>query len=147
MFDHIGVVVSDFAKSKAFYAQALAPVADSTDPVERVAFACGFLLRGVLAYQGAVRAMIAATITRPELAGTRPGLRFGLIDEALAPLSSTLMVADPAGLAQLKNDLAAVVSAEALFVLTDLAGLPPGDAIASLIRTATTITAAALQQA
>ena len=128
-------------------AEALAPVADSTDPVGRVAFACGFLLRGVLAYQGAVRAMIAATITRPELAGTRPGLRFGLIDEALAPLSSTLMVADPAGLAQLKNDLAAVVSAEALFVLTDLAGLTPDDAIASLIRTATTITAAALQQA
>jgi hypothetical protein len=29
--------------------------------------------------------MIAATITRPEQAGTRPGLRFGLIDEALAP--------------------------------------------------------------
>ena len=26
MFDHIAVVVSDFAKSKAFYAQALAPV-------------------------------------------------------------------------------------------------------------------------
>jgi catechol 2,3-dioxygenase-like lactoylglutathione lyase family enzyme len=26
MFDHIGVVVSDYAKSKAFYAQALAPV-------------------------------------------------------------------------------------------------------------------------
>jgi hypothetical protein len=44
----------------------------------------GFLLRGVLAYQGAVRAMIAATITRPELAPVRPGLRFGLIDQALA---------------------------------------------------------------
>ena len=49
-------------------AEALAPVADSCDPVERVAFACGFLLRGVLAYQGAVRAMIAATITHSELA-------------------------------------------------------------------------------
>ena len=57
-------------------AEALAPVADSCDPVERVAFACGFLLRGVLAYQGAVRAMIAATITHPELATIRPGLRF-----------------------------------------------------------------------
>ena len=68
-------------------AQALSPVAGSTDPVERIAVACEFLLRGVLAYQGAVRAMIAATITRPELAATRPGLRFGLIDEALAPLS------------------------------------------------------------
>jgi len=29
MFDHIGVVVSDFAKSKAFYAQALAPIGHS----------------------------------------------------------------------------------------------------------------------
>lgn len=30
MFDHIGVVVSDFAKSKAFYTQALAPVGHSS---------------------------------------------------------------------------------------------------------------------
>ena len=29
MFDHIGVVVSDFAKSNAFYAQALAPIGHS----------------------------------------------------------------------------------------------------------------------
>jgi AcrR family transcriptional regulator len=136
-------------------AEALAPVADSADPAERIAFACEFLLRGVLAYQGAVRAMIAATITHPELASIRPGLRFGLIDQALAPLDGTLMATDPAGLAQLrlaqlrlaqlKRDLAAVVSAEALFVLTDLAGLAPDDAIASLVRTATTITKAALQ--
>ena len=126
-------------------AEALAPVADSADPVERIAFACEFLLGGVLAYQGAVRAMIAATITRPELAPVRPGLRFGLIDQALAPLDGTLTATDPAGLAQLKRDLAAVVSAEALFVLTDLAGLAPDDAIASLVRTATTITKATLQ--
>jgi AcrR family transcriptional regulator len=126
-------------------AEALGPVADSADPVERIAYACEFLLRGVLAYQGAVRAMIAATITRPELAGTRPGLRFGLIDQALAPLDGTLMITDPARLAQLKTDLAAVVSAEALFVLTDLAGVAPGGAITSLVRTATTITEAALQ--
>ena len=125
-------------------AEALAPVADSADPVERIAFACEFLLRGVLAYQGAVRAMIAATITRPELAQARPGLRFGLIDQALDPVSGRLPGADPAGLAQLKDDLAAVVSAEALFVLTDLAGLTPDDAIASLVRTATTVTQAAL---
>src|ERR1039458_4833879 len=126
-------------------AEALGPVADSADPVERIAYACEFLLRGVLAYQGAVRAMIAATITRPELAGTRPGLQIGLIDQALAPLDGTLMVTDPARLAQLKTDLAAVVSAEALFVLTDLAGVAPGGAITSLVRTATTITEAALQ--
>jgi AcrR family transcriptional regulator len=126
-------------------AEALAPVADSADPVERIAFACEFLLRGVLAYQGAVRAMIAATITHPELASVRPGLRFGLIDQALVPPDGTLVATDPPGLAQLKRDLAAVVSAEALFVLTDLAGLAPDDAIASLVRTATTITKAALQ--
>src|ERR1035438_6064244 len=46
-------------------ADALAPVADSRDPVERVVFACEFLLRAGLAYQGAVRAVISATITRP----------------------------------------------------------------------------------
>lgn len=126
-------------------ADALAPVAGSTDPVERVAFACQFLLRGVLANQGAVRAMIAATITRPDVATTRPGLRFGLIDEALAPLDGASTSPSPDRLARLKRDLAAVVSAEALFTLTDLSGLTPQDAIASLVRTATTITAATLR--
>jgi AcrR family transcriptional regulator len=125
-------------------AEALSPVAGSADPVERIAVACEYLLRGVLAYQGAVRAMIAATITRPELAATRPGLRFGLIDEALAPLGDPRVAADPAGIARLRKDLVAVVSAEALFVLTDLAGLAPEEAIASLIRTATTLTQSAL---
>jgi AcrR family transcriptional regulator len=123
-------------------AEALGPVAGSSDPVERIAFACEFLLRGVLAYQGAVRAMISATITRPEMAAIRPGIRFGLIDQALAPLNDTLAATDPGGFVQLKRDLAAVVSAEALFSLTDLAGLTPDDAIASLVRTATTVTAA-----
>jgi len=107
-------------------AEALAPVAGSRDPVERVAFACEFLLRGVLSSQTAVRAMIAATITRPEQAATRPGIRFGLIEEALAPLNDTLG------------------GTEALFSLTDLARLTPEDAIASLVRTATTVTEAAL---
>ena len=61
-------------------AEALDPVAASNDPVERVAFATRFLLEGVAARQGAVRAMIAATITRPEVVNdARPGIRFGLI--------------------------------------------------------------------
>jgi AcrR family transcriptional regulator len=124
-------------------ADALAPVADSRDPVERIAFACEFLLRGVLAYQGGVRASISATIVRPESARRRPGLRFGLIDQALAPLDDTLGATDPRRLTQLKQDLAAVVSAEAFFSLTDLAGLSPDDAIASLVRTATAVTEAA----
>jgi AcrR family transcriptional regulator len=139
--DLVSLVDETFAAMWPSPAQALAPVADSGDPAERVAFACEFLLRGVLTSQTAVRAMIAATITRPEQAAIRPGIRFGLIDEALAPLNDTL---EPARLTQLKQDLAAVVSAEAFFSLTDLARLTPEDAIASLVRTATAVTASAL---
>ena len=82
-------------------AEALASVADSVDPVERIAFACEYLLRGVLARQGAVRAMISATVTRPENATARPGIRFGLIDHALRPLEGTLGMTDPEAYAQL----------------------------------------------
>ena len=124
-------------------AEALAGVAASTDPVARVAAATEHLMRLVLARQGATRAMIAATITRPAIADRRPGLRFGLIDYALEPLDGTL---DPAALTQLKNDLAVVVSAEALFCLTDLCGLAPEAAIASAVHTATTLTRAALEE-
>ncbi|MDI5962756.1 TetR family transcriptional regulator [Streptomyces sp. SL13] len=124
--------------------EALASVADSRDPVERVAAATEHLLRLVLGYQGATRAMIAATITRPATADARPGLRFGLIDHALAPLDDTLGATDPAALTRLKNDLAVVVSAEALFCLTDLCRLDPQDAIASVVRTASTLTRAAV---
>jgi AcrR family transcriptional regulator len=122
--------------------EALAGVAASTDPVARVAAATEHLMRLVLARQGATRAMIAATITRPATADRRPGLRFGLIDYALAPLDGKL---EPAALSQLKNDLAVVVSAEALFCLTDLCGLAPEAAIASAVHTATTLTRAAVE--
>lgn len=124
-------------------AEALQPIAASADPVERVGFAAEFFLRRVLSYQGAVRAMISATITRPEIvARYRPGIRFGLIDQALDPVTGTLAL--PAQrLTQLKNDLAAVISADALFPLTDLCRLSPDEAVSSLVRTATTITAAA----
>jgi AcrR family transcriptional regulator len=125
-------------------AEALRSVAGSRDPVERVAAATEHLLRLVLTYQGAARAMIAATVTRPATAGIRPAMRFGLIEYALAPLAQTLGTDDPAALAQLRNDLAVVVSAEALFCLTDLVRLDPEDAIASVVRTATTLTRAAL---
>jgi AcrR family transcriptional regulator len=121
-------------------AEALAPVAASDDPVERVGYAAEVLFTGILARQSAVRAMIAASITRPDVAARRPGHRFAFIDHALAPLSGT----DPEVLAQLKRDLAVVMSAEALFVLTDLCRLPPADAIASAVHTACTLTAAAL---
>jgi AcrR family transcriptional regulator len=125
--------------------EAFKSVTNSRDPVARIAAATEYLLRHVLAYQGAVRATIAATIARPaESAATRPGLRFGLIDYALAPLGDTLGVTDPAALTQLKRDLAVVVGAEALFSLTDLYELAPEDAIASIVHTATTLTRAAL---
>jgi AcrR family transcriptional regulator len=120
-------------------AEALEPIAASSEPVERVAFATEFFLRRVLSYQGAVRAMISATITRPALAAHRPGIRFGLINQALDPIASTLRL--PVELiAQLKQDLAAIISAEALFSLTDLCRLTPDEAVGSLVRTATTIT-------
>jgi AcrR family transcriptional regulator len=122
-------------------AEALAPVAGSDDPVERVGYATEVLLTGILSRQSAVRAMIAASINRPDLAATRPGHRFALIDQALAPAAGT----DPRLLAQLKQGLAVVMSAEALFVLTDLCALPPQDAVASAVRTARSLTAATLR--
>lgn len=130
-------------------AEALAHVADSTDPVERISAAAEYLLRRVLSRQGAVRAMIAATIAKPGGAVRRPGLRFGLIDFALAPLEDP---ADPAAafdagvLARLKLGLAAVVGAEALFSLIDLQGLDPQDAVSGLVDTAATLTRAALAE-
>jgi len=129
-------------------AQALAPVAGSADPAERVAFACEYLLRGVQAYQGSVRAMISHTIVAPARAAARPGIRFNLIDYALAPFERADGPAflPLAAMADLKQDLAVVISAEALFVLTDLCGLSPDDAIASAVRTATTLTKAAFAE-
>jgi AcrR family transcriptional regulator len=129
-------------------AESLEPVAHLDDPVERIAYATEALLHEVSAYQGAVRAMIAASIVRPDAAPQRPGRRFGLIDEALAPLAADLAAtkhtaADHAAFDQLKRDLAIVVSAEAFFSLTDLCGLDADAAIASAVHTARTLTAAA----
>jgi AcrR family transcriptional regulator len=128
-------------------AEALAPVAASNDPLERVAFATRFLLRGVAERQAVVRSMISATMVQPELSGRgRPGIRFGLIEYALAPFVDVLDSANPELLAQLRLDLALVVSAEALFSLTDLCGLSIDDAISSAEKTARTLTSAAFQQ-
>src|SRR5580704_796180 len=114
------------------------------EALAQVEFATEHLLRHVQRYQSAVRPMISATITKPGAAAMRPGLRFGLIDHALAPLEATLGQQRPEALRQLKHDLAVVMSAEALFTLTDLSGLSPADAIASAVRTARTITTAAV---
>jgi AcrR family transcriptional regulator len=123
-------------------AEALADVADSADPVERVAAAAENLARLVLARAGAVRAMIAATIVRPEGAAARPAQRFGLIDHALQPWAE-IHAEDCETLAQLKRDLSVVMSAEALFSLIDLNGLDPEAAVRSIVSTATTLTRAA----
>ena len=128
-------------------AEALAPVAASNDPLERVAFATRFLLRGVAEREAVVRSMISATMVEPELSGrARPGIRFGLIEYALAPFFDVLDSANPELLAQLRLDLALVVSAEALFSLTDLCGLSIENAISSAEKTARTLTSAAFQQ-
>jgi hypothetical protein len=123
---------------------AMAPMSGSDDPVERIGFATEVLLREVLAHQAAVRALIGASITKPAAAGVRPGRRIGLIDEALRPLNATMAVRRPAEFEQLKRALAIVVSAEALFTLTDLLGLAPGPAIASAVQAARSLTAAAM---
>jgi AcrR family transcriptional regulator len=128
-------------------AEALLPVEDSQDPVERVGYATEVLMRRVLAYQGAVRAVIAASITRPDHAAIRPGYRFGLIEQALLPVAGALAAGGPEVIEQLTRDLAIVMSAEAAFTLTDLCGLSPDEAVASAVRTARTITAAALSAA
>ena len=112
------------------------------DPVERVAIATEFLARGVFQLEGAVRAMIALTIARPEVADVRPGHRIGLIEAALAPLAS----AGRDRLEQLVNDLSVVVSAEAFFTLLDLRKLPPEAAVASLVETAKSLVRAAIRE-
>ncbi|MFE5124259.1 hypothetical protein [Streptomyces sp. NPDC056669] len=52
---------------------------------------------------------------------------------------------DPEAFAQLKRDLTVVVSAEALFTLMDLCGLDPQAAVDSAVRTATSLTQAAVR--
>jgi AcrR family transcriptional regulator len=128
-------------------AESLAAVAHCDDPVERIGYATEVLTRGVLASASAVRATIAGTITRPRLAGTRPGHRFGLIDYALAPFATRVGPKGAQALEELRQGLAVVMSAEALFILTDLYGLAPDDAVASIVHTARTLTAAAVQAA
>lgn len=139
--DLVSLLLEAIADQLPVPEEALAPVADSRDPAQRVAFATDFLLRHVLARQGVVRAMIAGTVARPGQ-NPRPGLRFGLIDHALA--AEFIGAPDPATLVQLKCGLAVVVSAEALFGLMDLYGLDPEQAIASLVSTAASLTRAAL---
>ena len=118
--------------------EVLPSVVELADPVERIALATEYGLNHIWQYQATVRAMIAATITRPEGALSRPGLRFGLIDEALVTVEGW------PDLEQLKRSLAVIIGAEALFSLTDLCGLDPDEAIKTLVHAAATITRAYL---
>ena len=117
---------------------------DPADPVERVAYAAELLARLVIDRQSAIRALISASITRGTARAVRPGYRFTLIDHALSPLAGPIPRIDAATLEQLRRDLAVVISAEAVLTLTDLYGLDPDPAIASIVHTARLITEATL---
>jgi AcrR family transcriptional regulator len=117
---------------------------DGDDPVERIGQATEVLARATLRRQGAVRAVVAASIAKPASAKDRPAHRFGLIDHALAPWIERNGLSGSPEIDQLVRDLGVIVSAESLFTLLDLNGLPPDDAVASLVATARRATAAAV---
>ena len=128
-------------------ASALAAGADPGDPVERVAYAAEFLAKLVLERQGAIRALISVSVVRGTARRVRPGYRFALIDQALAPLTAHNPDVDSATREQLRRDLAVVISAEAVLTLTDLYGLDSEAAVASIVHTARIITEATLRRA
>jgi AcrR family transcriptional regulator len=125
-------------------AAALAAGADAGDPVERVAHAAELLAKLVLERQGAIRALISVSVARGTARQMRPGYRFALIDQALAPLTGRNPGIDATTLEQLRRDLAVVISAEAVLTLTDLYGLDSEAAIESIVHTARLITAATI---
>jgi AcrR family transcriptional regulator len=122
----------------------LRSVTHGDDPVERIGQAAEILGRAVLRRQGAVRVLVASTIGKPATAKDRPAHRFGLIEHALAPWIDECGSAGRADVEQLVRGLALVISAESVFTLTDLCGLAPDAAIASLVETARRMTAAAV---
>ncbi len=128
-------------------AAALAAGADPGDPVERVACAAELLAKLVIERQGAIRALISVSIARGTARQVRPGYRFALIDQALAPLSGHKPGIDAGTLEQLRRDLVVVISAEAVLTLTDLYGLESEAAVASIVHTARLITEATLSRA
>ena len=128
-------------------AAALAAGGDPGDPVKRVAYAAELLARLVIERQGAIRVLMSVSIARGTGRTVRPGYRFALIDQALAPLSGRNPGIDAATLEQLRRDLAVVISAEAVLTLTDLYGLDSDAAVASIVHTARLITEATLSRA
>jgi AcrR family transcriptional regulator len=118
--------------------QVMQPVEGMFDPVARVVHATTVLLTEVAAYQGAVRVMVSAAITRPD-GSLRPGRRLALIELALQPPEQKPGRVNRSALRQLKLDLAVVISAEAFFTLVDLCGLSPAQAIISATHAAEVI--------
>jgi AcrR family transcriptional regulator len=127
-------------------AAALAEGSDPHDPVARVAYAAELLAKLVIERQGAVRALMSVSIARGTARAVRPGYRFALIDQALAPVSAQKPRIDAARLEQLRRDLAVVISAEAVLTLTDLYGLDSEAAVASIVHTARLITESTLSR-
>jgi len=127
-------------------ATVLAAGANPGDPVERVAYAAELLARLVIERQGAIRALISVSIIRGTAQAVRPGYRFALIDQALSPLAGPNPRIDAVRLEQLRRDLAVVIGAEAILTLTDLYGLDPDTAIASIVHTARLIAEATLSR-
>lgn len=127
-------------------AAALAAGTNTGDPVERVAYAAELLARLVIERQGAIRALMSVSIARGTARTARPGYRFALIDQALAPLSARKPAIDPVTLEQLRRDLAVVISAEAVLTLVDLYSLDPEQAVASIVHTARLVTEATLRR-
>ena len=127
-------------------AAALAEGADPRDPVARVAYAAELLAKLVIERQGAIRALMSVSIARGTARSMRPGYRFALIDQALAPLSARKPGIDAARLEQLRRDLAVVISAEAVLTLIDLYGLDSEAAVASIVHTARLITESTLSR-
>jgi AcrR family transcriptional regulator len=125
-------------------AAAFATGADPGDPVERVAYAAELLAKLVIERQVAIRALISVSIARGTARHVRPGYRFALIDQALAPLSGHQPSIDAATVEQLRRGLAVVISAEAVLTLTDLYGLGPEAAVTSIVHTARLLTEATL---
>ena len=125
-------------------AAALAAGADPGDPVDRVAYAAELLARLVIERQAAIRVLMSISIVHGTARAVRPGYRFALIDQALAPLSGRQPRLDAATFEYLRRDLAVVISAEAVLALIDLYGLDPEEAVASVVHTARLITKATL---
>ena len=123
--------------------EALMAVADSGDPVERVAYAARDLLGRVLRYEGSTRAMIAATIAGPRAADERPGLRFAWIDQAINPVADR--VAGGSGsVERLKRRLSVVLSPESVFTLIDFYAASHEAAIDEVVEIARQLTERAL---